>query len=52
VIADADFHGKPPAGARIVDGSGRTLLPGLIDAQVHAFHSAPSPASIRRRSPW
>jgi imidazolonepropionase-like amidohydrolase len=37
VIADADFHGKPPAGARIVDGSGRTLLPGLIDAHVHAF---------------
>ncbi len=25
----------PPVGARIVDGGGRTLLPGLIDAHVH-----------------
>jgi imidazolonepropionase-like amidohydrolase len=37
VIADADFHGKAPAGARVVEGSGRTLLPGLIDAHVHTW---------------
>jgi imidazolonepropionase-like amidohydrolase len=37
VIVDADFHGQPPAGARVVAGAGRTLLPGLIDAHVHAF---------------
>jgi imidazolonepropionase-like amidohydrolase len=37
VIADANFHGKAPAGARVVSGAGRTLLPGLIDAHVHAF---------------
>ncbi|MEW6761572.1 MAG: CIA30 family protein [Pseudomonadota bacterium] len=37
VIVDADFRGAPPAGTRIVDGAGRTLLPGLIDAHVHAF---------------
>ncbi len=37
LIVDADFRGAPPAGARIVDGAGRTLLPGLIDAHVHAF---------------
>ncbi|MCP2007708.1 CIA30 family protein [Duganella violaceipulchra] len=36
-IADADFHGGAPAGAHIVDGAGRTLLPGLIDAHVHAY---------------
>ncbi|MGV7211120.1 CIA30 family protein [Oxalobacteraceae bacterium A2-2] len=36
-IADADFRGAAPAGARIVDGAGRTLLPGLIDAHVHAY---------------
>ncbi len=36
-IADADFKGKTPAAATIVDGKGRTLLPGLIDAHVHAF---------------
>jgi imidazolonepropionase-like amidohydrolase len=37
VIVDADFHGQAPAGARVVAGAGRTLLPGLIDAHVHAF---------------
>jgi imidazolonepropionase-like amidohydrolase len=37
VIADADFHGQAPANARVVNGAGRTLLPGLIDAHVHAF---------------
>lgn len=37
VIADADFHGQAPAGSRVVPGAGRTLLPGLIDAHVHAF---------------
>lgn len=37
VIVDADFRGSVPAGTRIVSGAGRTLLPGLIDAHVHAF---------------
>jgi imidazolonepropionase-like amidohydrolase len=37
VIANADFHGAAPAGARVVSGKGRTLLPGLIDSHVHAF---------------
>jgi imidazolonepropionase-like amidohydrolase len=37
VIADADFRGKAPAGARVVDGRDRTLLPGLIDAHVHTW---------------
>ncbi len=36
-IVDADFRGKAPAGATLIDGTGRTLLPGLIDAHVHAF---------------
>lgn len=36
-IVDADFRGQVPAGARVVAGTGRTLLPGLIDAHVHAF---------------
>ncbi|TFW35580.1 CIA30 family protein [Massilia horti] len=37
VIADADFHGAAPQGARIVNGAGKTLLPGLIDSHVHAW---------------
>lgn len=36
-ILDADVRGPAPAGARIVEGAGRTLLPGLIDAHTHAF---------------
>jgi imidazolonepropionase-like amidohydrolase len=36
-IADGDFRGKAPAGAKVIDGKGRTLLPGLIDAHVHAY---------------
>jgi imidazolonepropionase-like amidohydrolase len=37
VIIDADFRGAAPKDARVVNGSGRTLLPGLIDAHTHAF---------------
>jgi imidazolonepropionase-like amidohydrolase len=35
VIHPPDPRWRPPAGARIVDLDGRTLLPGLIDAHVH-----------------
>jgi imidazolonepropionase-like amidohydrolase len=35
-----------PAGATIVDGAGKTLLPGLIDAHVHAWGDAPKTALI------
>jgi hypothetical protein len=31
---------KAPTGAEIVDGRGKTLLPGLIDAHAHAFGTA------------
>lgn len=31
---------QAPPGAEVVDGRGRTLLPGLIDAHVHAFGPA------------
>jgi imidazolonepropionase-like amidohydrolase len=43
VILDANFRGAAPAGSRVVDGAGRTLLPGLIDAHTHAFHSQELP---------
>lgn len=36
-IANDNYRGAAPAGAKVVDGKGRTLLPGLIDAHVHAY---------------
>ncbi len=36
-IVDADFHGIAPADTSLVNGKGKTLLPGLIDAHVHAY---------------
>jgi imidazolonepropionase-like amidohydrolase len=37
---------QPPADANVtvIDGGGRTLMPGLIDAHVHAFAIRPTPA--------
>ena len=36
-IKDDNFKGKPAADISIINGAGRTLLPGLIDAHVHAY---------------
>jgi imidazolonepropionase-like amidohydrolase len=35
VVVDGVVLGTDPAGARVVDGGGGTLLPGLIDAHIH-----------------
>ena len=35
VVVDGDRIGMDPAGARVIDGGGGALLPGLIDAHVH-----------------
>ncbi len=42
-IADPDYRGTPNAKMRIVDGTGKTLLPGLIDSHVHAFQGLADP---------
>ena len=42
-IVDADFKGAIPAGAKVVGGAGRTLLPGLIDSHVHAYQDMALP---------
>ncbi|MEG3086975.1 amidohydrolase family protein [Sphingomonas sp. PB4P5] len=36
-IADIDYRGKVSPTMRVMDGRGKTLLPGLIDSHVHAY---------------
>jgi imidazolonepropionase-like amidohydrolase len=36
-IVNANFKGVAPAGSTVVNGAGKTLLPGLIDSHVHAY---------------
>ncbi len=42
-IANPNFRGKPKPGTVIVEGKGKTLLPGLIDSHVHAFQGGVDP---------
>lgn len=45
-IAEVGRGIRGPAGAVVVEGAGRTLLPGLIDAHTHAFTTEPAEAVI------
>lgn len=36
-IVSADFRGAAPAGATVIKGAGKTLMPGMIDSHVHAY---------------
>ena len=45
LIVDAGPSVKVPEGATVIDGTGKTLLPGLIDAHTHVF-----PAEILERA--
>ncbi len=42
-IIDADFKAAVRAEYKLVDGRGKTLLPGLIDAHVHAYQDQDLP---------
>lgn len=42
-IVDTDYRGRAAPGVRVVDGRGKTLLPGLIDSHVHAFQGLDDP---------
>src|SRR5579872_312663 len=44
VIRAVDPKLVKPAGAQVIDGTGKTLLPGLIDSHVHAY----SPDSLKQ----
>ena len=41
----------PPVEARVIDGGGRTLMPGLIDAHVHAYAMDVNPQRILEAPP-
>ncbi|MDQ3278086.1 MAG: amidohydrolase family protein [Bacteroidota bacterium] len=46
-----------PAGAQVIDGSGKYLMPGLVDAHVHFFQSGgvytrPDAIDLRRNKPY
>ena len=45
-IARIERRIQPPAGAAIIDGTGKTLLPGLIDAHTHAWPGALTTALV------
>lgn len=47
VIAIVEHDIAPPPGAEVVDGRGSTLLPGLIDAHVHA-NTQPLPVALEQ----
>jgi len=43
-IVSTNKHFEPPAGARVVDAKGKTVLPSLIDTSVHLFIGSAGPA--------
>ena len=53
IVAVAEDGGplSPPDGVPVVDAGGRTLMPGLIDAHVHATITTMDLAAMARRSP-
>ncbi len=42
-IAWSHTGGKPPQGATVIDGSGHTLMPGIVGMHEHMFYPEPSP---------
>jgi len=42
----AAIGGAPPAGARIVDGRGKYLVPGFWDSHVHLLHTDPATLGV------
>ena len=47
-IVAAGANVAVPAGAKVIDGSGKTLLPGLIDSHMHLESTLLTPAELAR----
>jgi len=47
LVAEVGPRVEPPRGSAIADGSGRTLLPGLIDSHVHVWDASHLEAGMR-----
>ncbi|MGW3184499.1 amidohydrolase family protein [Kitasatospora sp. NPDC001119] len=47
VVLDRPFPSGPPGGATVLDGGGRTLIPGLTDAHVHLFAAGGTMAELQ-----
>jgi imidazolonepropionase len=47
--ADLDAHVNPAPGARVVDASGWSLVPGFVDAHTHAVFAGDRRDELRRR---
>lgn len=48
-LASGEAPADYPADARVIDGAGRTLMPGLIDAHTHMLYTLPSQGRILTR---
>ncbi|HVV48778.1 MAG TPA: amidohydrolase family protein [Polyangia bacterium] len=51
-MADHDPSARAPEGATTIDGAGRTLMPGLIDAHWHAAFTAVTPQAAVTADPY
>jgi imidazolonepropionase-like amidohydrolase len=51
-VADHDPSARPDEGTKTIDGRGRTLMPGLIDAHWHAAFTAVSPQTALSADPY
>src|SRR5262249_42968929 len=45
-VAEVAAKAEPPAGVPVLDATGKTLLPGLVDAHTHTFGTAASDALV------
>ncbi|MEN8799930.1 MAG: amidohydrolase family protein, partial [Flavobacteriaceae bacterium] len=52
IISEVKANIKAPNGAKVIDGKGGTLMPGLIDAHTHFMLNGTSGADIENNQTW